>query len=480
MSAVSQKRMWSEYRARAAHMGLGRRRRLATTVLALSTLLLVPFVTLSTTVAGATTATPETFTGATALGRYIVDLVVKSSTTISIDITTPDVSHSKCPYGDYQFDTSSLKNGAFSATGAFSSGSPQLTFTVRGTLLSAFTARGTVTGNYGCGADSFDITRPLVLSLSTSPVATAMDPGLQMIYAVGTGPAPNYQSYLYFIHATTNTVVRTVDVGSQANQLTVDTSTNAIYVSTSVAEVQGMDIVSGRAGKVTGFIKAVTGPGGFDPKTGLLYFGGGTVSVVNGRNNKVVASVNNVPSPTEVAVDPQTDNIYLTSQNDAGGVWVINGKTNELVGGNSVYPQTIPFSRSPVGLAADPATGRVYFACSGASSTPVALNAGLDVVPATTDAVTAADNFNASSQPVADGIGIDTQTNTIYVANASNVEGEAGWVLVINARTLAITRTIYGINASGGLEVDASNHIVYVAGPGAVTGTGSLYVIHVG
>ena len=388
--------------------------------------------------------------------------------------------HSKCAYSDYEFSSPTLKNGAFFATGYFSTSTPQLTFTVRGTLISAFTARGTVTGNYGCGTDSFDITRPAILSLSSPPVAMAMDPGRQTVYALGTSPSPKDQSYLYFIHAPTNKVVRTVDVGSLANAVTVDTSTGAVYVSTYVSQVEGLDIVSGRTGKVTGFIKAVYGPGGFDPKTGLLYFGGATVSVVNGRNNKVVATVNSVPSPTAVGVDPRTDTIYLTSQNDGGGVWVINGKTDKLLGGNSVYPQTIPFSRSPVGVAPDPATGRIYFACSAASTTSVPLNAGVAVVKVAAGQVTAADNFNADSQPVANGIGLDAQTNTIYVANESDVEGELGWVLVVNARTLAVTRTIYGVNAGGGLEVDASNNTVYVAGPGTVTTTGSLYVIHVG
>jgi hypothetical protein len=212
---------------------------------------------LSAGVAGATAPAPETFTGATAAGRYIVDLVVKSPTTISIDVTTPEIPHSKCPYGDYEFTNASLKNGAFYATGAFSAATPQLAFTVRGTLTSAFTARGTVTGNYGCGADSFQIARPRTLSLSTNPVAMAMDPGLQTVYALGYGPAAPNQSYLYFIHAATNKVVRTVDVGSQASQVTVDTSTDVVYVSTYVSQVQGMDIVSGRTGKVTGFIKAV-------------------------------------------------------------------------------------------------------------------------------------------------------------------------------------------------------------------------------
>ena len=479
MNVFSMTRTWSLRGARSvADLSFGRRARLASTAMALTTLLVVPAVTLSAGAAGAAAPAPETFTGATAAGRYIVDLVVKSPTSISIDVTTPEVTHSKCPYGDYEFTNASLKNGAFYATGAFSAATPQLTFTVRGTLTSAFTTRGTVTGNYGCGADSFQITRPMTLSLSTNPVAMAMDPGLQTVYALGYGSASPYQSYLYFIHAATNKVVRTVDVGTQANGVTVDTSTDVVYVSTYVSDVQGMDIVSGRTGKVTGFIKAVTGPGGFDSKTGLLYFGGPAVSVVNGRNNKVVATIDNVPSPTAVGVDQLTDTIYITSQNNGGGVWVINGKTNKLVGGNTVYPQTIPFSRSPDGLAADPGAGRVFFSCSAAGSAPAALNAGLAVVRVAANQVTAADNFSADAEPTANGIGIDEQTNTIYVANATDVEGEAGWVLAINAKTLAITRTIYGINASGALEVDAANDTVYVAGPGYVAGTGTVYVIH--
>ena len=46
---------------------------------------------------------------------------------------------------------------------------PQLTFTVSGTFTSLTTVHGTITGNYGCGTDSFSISvhpRPVI---STDP-----------------------------------------------------------------------------------------------------------------------------------------------------------------------------------------------------------------------------------------------------------------------------------------------------------------------
>jgi hypothetical protein len=134
---------------------------------------------------------PQTaYDGATAHGNYTVDLtpgcadpnsgayctgtggMYAPPTSLSIEVDTHPRPGTRCKADDYAFDPTTLKpNGAFSATAAFSSGSPQLTFTVTGTFLTAGTVHGTVTGNFGCGTDSFTISlKPLPL-IATAPCA---------------------------------------------------------------------------------------------------------------------------------------------------------------------------------------------------------------------------------------------------------------------------------------------------------------------
>jgi YVTN family beta-propeller protein len=71
-----------------------------------------------------------------------------------------------------------------------------------------------------------------------------------------------------------------------------------------------------------------------NPKTNTIYVVNqtvaGTVSVINGRTNTVVATIPVGINPEEAAVNPKTNTIYVT--NDGGGtVSVISGKTNTVV-----------------------------------------------------------------------------------------------------------------------------------------------------
>jgi YVTN family beta-propeller protein len=67
--------------------------------------------------------------------------------------------------------------------------------------------------------------------------------------------------------------------------------------------------------------------------------------------------------PVRVATNPQTNTIYVTNSGD-GTVSVINGKKNKVVA-------TIPFGVMPQGIATNPQTNTVYVANIGSSSVSV-------------------------------------------------------------------------------------------------------------
>jgi len=89
--------------------------------------------------------------------------------------------------------------------------------------------------------------------------------------------------------------------------------------------------------------------------------GGYSTFVVDGRTNKLKATVPNIPYPNGVAVDPKTDTAFVSAgDQDIGGIWAINGHTDEAPGQTtaSTLPTVAAIGISGVGV--DPNTGTVY------------------------------------------------------------------------------------------------------------------------
>jgi YVTN family beta-propeller protein len=95
----------------------------------------------------------------------------------------------------------------------------------------------------------------------------------------------------------------------------------------------------------------------YDPSNGYIYvtdFYSDTVSVINGANNTVIATIPVGSRPMGVAYDPSNGYIYVTNWN-SGTVSVINGKTNIVIA-------NITVGQGPTGIAYDPSNGYIYVA----------------------------------------------------------------------------------------------------------------------
>ena len=95
-----------------------------------------------------------------------------------------------------------------------------------------------------------------------------------------------------------------------------------------------------------------------NPSTNLIYAvneESGTVSVINGASNRVVATVSTESMggtlPFDVAVNPSTNLIYVASTI----VSVIYGSTNSIV-------MTVSVGGKPQGVAVNPSTNMIYVA----------------------------------------------------------------------------------------------------------------------
>jgi YVTN family beta-propeller protein len=193
-----------------------------------------------------------------------------------------------------------------------------------------------------------------------------------------------------------------------------------------------------------------------DPATDAVYEtvsnGVSQVSVINGATNALTATIPISAGGFNLAADPATDTVYVTTGNNA--VSVINGATNQVTA-------TIPRSAALGAIAADPATNTVYVSTGNAVS----------VINGATNQVTATVPLSSAGS-----IAVDPSADTVYVSAGGTSPG----VSVINGATNQVTATVpisSGYSLAG-LGVDPSTHTAYLSASGtALPPNGVVYVI---
>ena len=168
----------------------------------------------------------------------------------------------------------------------------------------------------------------------------------------------------------------------------------------------------------------------------------------------------NVPdTPVAVAVNPVTNRIYALSDSASGQISVINGA-------NSTFTSLTPAGTlgSARAIAVNPVTNTIY----------AAFSAALVVVDGATNGTTVIPAGSAGGGPVA--IGVNVLANTVYVPNADGsmlvLDGASGTTRSIaiapGANAIAVnplTNTVWVLDSAGG--------VTPVAGaPGVATSTG--------
>jgi YVTN family beta-propeller protein len=134
--------------------------------------------------------------------------------------------------------------------------------------------------------------------------------------------------------------------------------------------------------------------------------GRGTVSVINGRTRRVIATVRVGHTPIGIAVDPRTNTAYVVNSN-GNDVSVISGKTDTVIA-------TIPVGRGPEGVAVDPGTDAVYVT-NNTDSTVSVIDPKTNVVTST---------IAVGHQPLGiavgefpQGVAVDARNCRVYVAH---------------------------------------------------------------
>jgi len=204
-----------------------------------------------------------------------------------------------------------------------------------------------------------------------------------------------------------------------------DPSNGYLYVTDSGSGT--VSVIDGANNTVIANIPVGSGPWGvvYDPSNGYVYvtnYYSGTVSVINGATNTVIANITVGTWPTGVVYDPSNGYIYVTDWY-SNTVWVINGATNTFIA-------RIPVGYEPVGVVYDPSNGYIYVT---------------DSFPGTVSVIngtTVIANITVGIYPV--GVVYDPSNGYIYVTNAGS-----GTVSIISTSTQAIETYTVTFTESG-------------------------------
>ena len=280
--------------------------------------------------------------------------------------------------------------------------------------------------------------------------------------AVGVNPVTNriyvvrfFADTVSVIDGSTNSVIATVPVGGPQG-VTVDPFTNRIYVGNTASN--GVSVIDGATNTVVGTVPLGTSnPSqgiGVNTTTSRIYVANGasdSVSAIDGATNTIIGTVPVGAFAGAVAVNRNTNRIYVAHPGGANTVSVIDGATNIVVA-------SVAVGLALEGIAVNDVTNRIYVAdstCVGMDCTGT-----ISVIDGGSDTVVASVAAGTSTR----GVGVNSTTNRIYVAESG---GNA--VLVINGATNAIIATVPVGLAPLGVGVNPTSDRVYVANGGSGT-----------
>jgi YVTN family beta-propeller protein len=161
----------------------------------------------------------------------------------------------------------------------------------------------------------------------------------------------------------------------------IDTSTNAVTVTLNVVPAPRGVAVDPGGTKVYVILN-----GGDCDYHITGFFNGGTVSVIDTSTNAVTATVCVAPEPYGIAVNPAGTKVYVTNSND-NTVSVIDTSTNKVTA-------TVSVGSGPYGVAVNPAGTKVYVTNYGGHT--------VSVIDTSTNAVTA--TIEVGSHPTSMGM----------------------------------------------------------------------------
>src|SRR5919107_717227 len=180
----------------------------------------------------------------------------------------------------------------------------------------------------------------------------------------------------------------------------------------------------------------------------------GTVSVINGTTNTIVATIYVDKNPQAIAYNP-ANGLFYVANTYSNTLSIINGTTNSLIG--SIPVGDFP-GKSPTGIAVNSINNTVYVTNTGSNTVSV-INGTTNVVLGNITSGMGGSFFSPT------GIAYNSDNDNLYVTNRGS-----DTVSVINGTTnMLIDEIPLDAIAPSGIIYNAANNYVYVTNMGSNT-----------
>ncbi|MDG6996406.1 MAG: YncE family protein, partial [Nitrososphaerota archaeon] len=287
------------------------------------------------------------------------------------------------------------------------------------------------------------------VSVSASPMDVAVNPNTNMIYMTNYNHGVDLNT-VWVINGATNSVVAKIPVGTGPTGVAVDEATNMIYVAeggfwsnpnTTIGSDK-LTVIDGATNSIVTNTPVGIFPFGVavNPLTNMIYISNqndNSVSVVDGSTNTVVATIGVGNRPADITVNQYTNMVYV-SNSFSNTVSTIDGYTNAVV-------STLSLASEPIGIVANPVTNKIYVSTG-------------DIIDGTTNTVV--QSLGISS---IEGVAVDSTTNMIYIANAATL------VVINGGAPVTSTLTVQTIDTNGD-QIPGYYTVLFESGQPVTTG----------
>lgn len=245
-------------------------------------------------------------------------------------------------------------------------------------------------------------------------------------------------AFLTVPRASSQKLLRSIDIGGQPGAPAANATTNMIYVPNTTLGT--ITVISGVSEAVVTNVPVGSDPVAVDvnPSTNLVYASNGSsIAVIDGSSNTIIATIP-LALAGLLAVNPVTNLVYIESGSGTSAFSVLNGNTNEITGTiNLGLPCCIR------GVAVDSTSNRIYVTVNGLGTPQFVIIDGLtnkfEVLPLT--------GVFAAGPPV-----VDSGLHRVYVADSAH-----GGLYVLNSQTGSVVTTILP-GYTGPVVVNLTNH----------------------
>jgi YVTN family beta-propeller protein len=244
----------------------------------------------------------------------------------------------------------------------------------------------------------------------SNPLGLAINPANHTLYVASrvfftVFPTCGYSDSVAVLDGGTLTQTATTGVGSAriSAKVAVNQKTGNVYVTD---WYDGTVTVLDGSGNLLSTIAARPLGVAVDPTANRIYVANGnSISVIDGTTNSVIAAIvdPNIISPGAVAVNPTTSTIYVAQGSNS--LAVIDGVTNSVTA-------TVAVGTSAAAVAVDAQTNFIYVANAG--NYDFSQQGNVTVVNGATKATT---TLKDSNMPYPFGIAVNPATNKIYVVS---------------------------------------------------------------